>query len=116
MSIQKIPFSGSTHGRGIKVAASATPGTTIHTAQAAATDGAGDELWAFVTNTDSVDRKVTFELGGTTAPDDNVTMIVPAGETIPVLTGQMLRNSLVLKAFGAAADVLVVTGYINRIS
>lgn len=116
MSIQKIPLSGSTHGRGIKIVAAATPGTTLHTAQATATDGAADEMWVWVTNTDAVDRKVTFELGGVTAPDDNVTAVVPAGETIPVITGQMLRNALLLKAFGAAANVLVASGYVNRIS
>lgn len=112
MSITKQFFSGSTNGRGIKVVATATPGTTIHTADATAKD----EIWAFVTNTDSVDRKVTFEFGGVTAPDDNITATVPSGETIPVITGQVLSNSLVMKAFGAAANVLVVSGFINRIS
>lgn len=112
MAISKEFFSGSTNGRGIKVAATATAGTQIHAAHATAKD----EIWAFVTNTDNVDRKVTFEFGGVTAPDDNITMNVPAGETIPVLTGQVLTNSLNVKAFGAAANVLVVTGYVNRIS
>lgn len=112
MAISKEFLSGSTNGRGIKIAASATPGTTLHTAHATAKD----ELWIFLTNTDTVDRKVTIEFGGTTAPDDNITMNVPAGETIPVITGQVLTNSLVVKAFGAAANVLVASGYVNRIS
>ncbi len=112
MAISKEFLSGSTNGRGIKVAASSTPGTTLHTAHATAKD----ECWIFVTNTDTVDRKVTIEFGGTTAPDDNITMSVPTGETIPVVTGQVLSNSLVVKAFGAAANVLVASGYVNRIS
>lgn len=112
MSVAKRNFSGSTNGRLIKVAASATPGTTIHTADATAQD----EIWAWATNTDSVDRAITIEFGGTTAPDDQIKTTVPAGETVLVVPGIPLTNSLVMKAFGAAANILNISGYVNRIS
>lgn len=110
-TITKRILSGSTNGRGVKVAATATPGTTLHTADATALD----EVTVYVTNTDSVDRAVTIEWGGTTAPDDNLKAIIPAGETVLVIPGLIVTGSVVVKAFGAAANVLVAFGYVNRI-
>ena len=111
-TITKRNLSGSTNGRGIKVAATATPGTTIHTADATAQD----EITAIVTNTDIVDRTITFEFGGVTAPDDNMTFIIPAGETVMCIPGIPLTNSLVVRAFcAAAANKLIVFGFVNRI-
>lgn len=112
-TITKEFFSGSTNGRGIKVVATATPGTQIHAAHATAKD----EIFAWVTNTDTVEQKVTFEHGGVTAPDDNLTMSIPAGETLLVIPGLILSGGLNLKAFCAgAANKLVVYGFANRIS
>lgn len=101
------PLSGSTDGRGIKIAATSTPGTLIHTAQASATDMDVPELQVY--NSDTVDRTVTFECWGVTSPDDHVKRTIPAGQTIavPIPAG---RNSLVLRAFASQANVLVVTG------
>jgi hypothetical protein len=111
-TITKEFLSGSTNGRGIKVAASATPGTQLHAAHATAKD----EVFLWVTNTDAVERKVTVEFGGVTAPDDNPTMNIPAGETLLVLPGLVLSGGLNVKAFGSAANVLVAFGFVNRIS
>ncbi|KAB2937403.1 hypothetical protein [Hyphomicrobium sp.] len=111
-TITKEFLSASTNGRGIKIAATATPGTQIHAAHATAKD----EVYLWVTNTDTVERKVTFELGGVTAPDDNLTMNIPAGETILVVPGLVLSGSVNVKAFGAAANVLAAFGFVNRIS
>jgi hypothetical protein len=113
-TITKEFLSGSTNGRGIKVAANATPGTTIHTAPAGV--GSKDEVFLYATNTDSVERKITIEQGGTTAPDDNLTMNIPPGETLLVVPGLIINNGLAIKAFGAAANVLTVFGWANRIS
>lgn len=112
MAISKEFLSGSTNGRPIKVAATATAGTTIHAAHATAKD----EIWAFATNTDSVDRALTIEFGGVSAPDDHIKVVVPAGETIPVLTGQILSGGLLARAFAAAVNVITISGFANRIS
>lgn len=106
-SVSVRPLSGSTDGRGIKVAATATPGTLIHTAQASATDMDVCELQVY--NADAVDRTVTFECGGTTSPDDHVKRTIPAGETVAVPI-PALRNGIALRAFASQANVLVVTG------
>ncbi|MGE3476974.1 MAG: hypothetical protein AB7H70_14325 [Rhodospirillaceae bacterium] len=107
------PLSGSTDGRGIKVAATATPGTLIHTAQASVTDM--DVVEVAVCNTSSSDVEVSFECWGTTSPDDIVKRTIPAGDTVqvPVPPG---RNGLALRAFAATGNVLSVFGSVKRIA
>ena len=109
----KEKLSHSTNGKNIKVVATATAGTDIHTAHASATD----EVWLYACNTDSSDRKLTLEFGGTTSPDDlvEVTIGAEAGWVL-VCPGILLQNSLVVKAFAAAANVVVINGYVNRIT
>jgi len=99
--------------KNVKVVATATAGTTIHTAHATATD----EVWLYACNTDSTDRKLTIEYGGTTSPDDltEVTIAAESGWTL-VIPGLLLTNSLVIKAFAASANVIEVNGYVNRIT
>ena len=110
-TITKVIPSGSTDGKPVKITATATAGTTFHTAHATALD----EITMYLTNTDSSDRAVTVEFGGATAPDWNVKFIVPAGETILAIPGIPLTNSTTCKAFAAAANVVNMLGYINRI-
>jgi|SRR5580765_4297580 hypothetical protein len=115
-SISRQLLSGSTNGRAIKVAATATPGTTIHTA-IAGTSGF-DEVYAWVTNTSNAAATLTVEFGGTTSPDDHVvdTYTIPANSLpIPILCGQVLQNALVVKMYSGTTNVLVVSGYVNRI-
>ena len=102
-------------GRNIKVVATATAGTTIHTAVSGTSDM--DEVWLYAMNTDSSDRKLTIEYGGTTSPDDltEITIGTEAGWVL-VCPGLLLQNSLVIKAFAAAANVVVINGYVNRIT
>lgn len=112
MTITPIKLSGSTDGKPIKVAANATPGTTIHTAHATALD----RIWIWATNTDSTDRALTLEWGGTTSPDDHVKETIPAGSTVLVAAGIPLTNSLLVKAFAAQANVITITGHVDRVS
>lgn len=115
----KITLSGSTDGKAIKVGATATPGTTIHTGSS--TDTTYDEVWIYSTNTDSTDRKLTIEWGGTTSPDDLIEFTVPAENGLYlVIPGLLIKgnssSALVVRAFAATADVLTITGYVNRIT
>lgn len=75
-TFSKITLSGSTDGRGIRVANTATPGTTIHTASNVATTY--DEIWLYAQNVDTTDRKLTIEWGGTTSQDDLIEYTVKA--------------------------------------
>lgn len=112
----RLLLSGSTNGRPIKVVATATPGTTAHTA---VTGTAGfDEVYLWATNTDTSARTLTIQFGGTTDPDDLIVkaFTLPASSpAIPILTGQNINNGLVVRAFASAANVVLVSGYVNRI-
>jgi hypothetical protein len=115
-SIERIILSGSTYGRMIKVAATSTPGTTIHTATSSTTDTL-DEIWLWAVNSDTTDRKLTIEYGGVAAPDDLIEITIPAESGFTqVVSGLVLQNTLVVKAFASSANVVMVGGYVNRIS
>jgi len=110
-------LSGSTNGKNIKIAATATPGTTIHTAVSGTSSY--DEVYVWVANTSGTAATLTVEWGGVTSPDDHIvdTYSIPANSLpFPILTGQVLQNSLVVKMYSGTANVLVASGFINRIS
>jgi len=113
MTITKQKLSGSTDGKLVKVAATATTGTTIHTAHATALD----EIWLYAVNSDTTARKLTIEYGTTTAPDGNIELTVAAESgLVLVVPGLILTNSLVVTAFCATANVVMVGGFVNRIA
>jgi hypothetical protein len=107
-------LSGSTNGRLIKVIATTSPGTTIHTSVAGTSDI--DEVWLWATNTSTSNVKLTLEYGGTTSPDDliEVTILPKSGLTL-IVQGLVLQNSLIIKAFAASANVINIGGYVNRV-
>lgn len=112
-TFSKQLLSGSTNGKAVKVAATATAGTTIHTAHATATD----EIWLYAVNSSASSVKLTIEWGEATAPDGNVELTVTAESgLVLVIPGLPLTGSLVVKAFAATADVILIHGYVNRIT
>ncbi len=119
MSISKTHLSGSTGGRQIKVAATTTPGTTIHTTGTSSTTV--DEVWLFATNQDATAIVLTVEFGGTTDPDDRISLTIPAksGDTL-VCAGRILSGDgsagRVIKAFASTANKVMLGGHVNRIS
>lgn len=119
MAYARKVLSGSTHGRQIPVAATATPGTLIHTATAGAADPACDEIYLWAANIDTVDHTLTIEWGGVTDPGDHAVkaLVIPAKSSrILVIPGEVLRNSLVVRAFADSASKINVAGYVNNIS
>lgn len=110
----KVLLSGSTNGMGIKVAATATAGTTIHTAVAGTSNM--DEIWLYASNNGADAKKLTIEYGGANV-EDNIELTIP-GESglMLVIPGLLLQNAKVVKAFAATADVITIHGYINRIT
>ena len=112
----KTLLSGSTNGKAIKVAATATAGTTIHTAVSGTSSL--DEIWLYAHNSSASTVKLTLEWGEATAPDGNIEINIGAEGTGLVLVspGLLLQNSLVVKAFAATANVITLTGYVNRIA
>jgi hypothetical protein len=114
----KIHLSGSTDGKLIKVAATATAGTTIHTGSSTATTY--DEIWLYAVNSDATDRKLTIEFGGTSSPDDLIEQTITAESglllVVPGLVIKGNATALVVRAFAATANVVMVGGYVNRIT
>ena len=107
-------LSGSTNGKQIKVVATSSSGTLIHTAVSGTTGL--DEVWLYAMNTDTTSRKLTIQWGGTASPDDLIELTIPAesGYTL-VIPGLLIQNSLVIRAFAATANVIVIGGYVNRV-
>jgi hypothetical protein len=113
--VTKEFLSASTHGSLVKVAATATAGTTVHTAIAGTTSF--DEVFLYVTNTDTTARTLTIEWSGVTDPDNLIlkAVTIPASSyRLPIIRGEMLRNTLVIGAFASAANVLLIGGYCLR--
>lgn len=110
-------LSGSTNGKSVKVAATASSGTLIHTATSATGTAGYDEIWLYATNTSTSSVKLTIQFGGTTSPDDDVEFTIP-GEAGPVeiIPGWLLQNSLVVRAFAGTANVITVNGFVNNIA
>jgi hypothetical protein len=111
----KRPLSGSTNGRGILVAATATAGTLIHTAVAGTTPE--DEIWLYAHNTSASAVKLTLEWGGVTSPNDLIEVTVPVDGTglVLVVPGLILQNDINVRAFAGTANVINIFGYVNRI-
>ena len=117
-AFSKLVLSGSTNGRGILVAATGTPGTTIHTGSTTTTTI--DEVWLYATNTDTTARKLTIEWGGTTSPNDLIELTIPAESGLTLVAPGLLINgaatALVVRAFCATTNVVTIHGYVNRIA
>jgi hypothetical protein len=115
----KVLLSGSTQGKAIKVAATASAGTTIHATGTSAT--IEDEIWLYAYNSSSVTIALTIQFGGTTAVDNDIKLSIPAtsGLTLVVpgliLTGTGSAANTVA-AYAATANVITISGYVNRIT
>jgi hypothetical protein len=111
----KTKLSASTNGKAIKVAATGTAGTTIHTAVSGTSDW--DEVWIYAFNSDASPVDLTIEFGGVSVPDDNISCTIPALSGLQlVVPGLVLQNSLVVGAFASIADVITIQGFVNRIT
>ena len=114
-TFSKRLLSGSTDGKAIKVVQTATAGTTIHTAVSGTSDI--DEIWLYAVNSSASAVKLTLEWGEATAPYGNIELAVAAESGLVLLTaGLLLQNSLVVKAFAASANVILIHGFVNRIT
>ena len=115
----KVLLSGSTQGKAIKVAATATPGTTIHAT--GTSSSIIDEIWLYAYNSAATATALTIQFGGTTAVDNDIKITIPSlsGLTLVVpgldLVGTGSAANSVL-AFAGTANVVTINGYVNRIS
>jgi hypothetical protein len=117
-TFSKTKLSASTDGRAVKVAATATPGTTIHTGSSSA--GVLHEIWLYAVNSDTSPHKLTIEWGGTTAPDDTIEVTVPLeGGLMLVSPGLLIVGNatpLIVKAFADTTNLVLIHGFVNVIT
>lgn len=113
----RVLLSGSpASGRVIPVAATATPGTLLHTAVAGAVSF--DEIYLWASNVTTADATLTIEWGGVTSPGDHIVKaftIPAASSAFPITLGQVLNGGLVVRAFSGTASAINISGYVNRI-
>lgn len=110
---KKLKLSGSTDGRGIKIVATATAGTIIHTAHATSLD----EVWLYAFNSSGAPVSLTIEQGGVSAPDDNITLAIPSlVGLVLIVPGLIVTGSVVVRAFAGTTNVIICYGFVNRIT
>lgn len=115
----KTLLSGSTQGKGIKVAATSSPGTTIHaTGTSSATV---DETWLYAYNSDTSARLLTVQMGGTATPDDDIKVTIPAQSGLVLVAPGLTLTGTgsaanTIRAYAATTNVITIHGYVNRIA
>lgn len=115
-NFSKQLLSGSTNGRNIKVTGTSSgTAVTVHTAVSGTSSL--DEVWIYAVNSSTPDQLLTIEFGGTTNPDDTIEKTIPGNTGLSIVVpGLLLQNSLEVTAFAAAANVINLNGFVNRIS
>lgn len=118
-TFSKVALSGSTQGKGIKVVATASTGTTIHAT--GTSSSIIDEVWLYAYNSHTSSVTLTIQFGGTTSPDNDIKLSIPtsSGLTLVVpgliLTGTGAAANTVY-AYAGTANVVTLSGYVNRIA
>jgi hypothetical protein len=114
----KTTLSASTDGKQIKVAATATAGTLIHTGSTTA--ATLHEVWLYAVNTSASDVKLTIEWGAAASPDDHIEYTVKAENGLYlIIPGLLIKGNataLTVRAFAATANVICLSGYVNVIA
>ena len=118
-TFSKTILSGSTDGKGVLVAATATAGTLVHTGSSTA--ATLHEVWLYAVNTSASDVKLTIEWGEATAPNGNIEYTVKAENGLYLIVPGLLikgnaSSALTVRAFAATTNVIVVHGYVNVIA
>lgn len=114
-TITRIPLSGSTDGRAIKVAATSSAGTTIHTSTSSTSDCDVVSIYAYNSSASAVN--LTLQWGGTTTPDDDIKLSIPSQSGLTLVVPDLvLRNSTVLRAYAGTTNVITIHGFANRVA
>ena len=118
-TFSKVLLSGSTNGKAVKVVQTATAGTTIHATGTSAT--ILDEVWIYAVNSSASSVKLTIEFGGVSSPDDLIEVtVLPEAGLVTIIPGLVLSGTgsaaTTIKAFAGTANVIMLSGYVNRIT
>lgn len=116
MSIYKRKLSGSTDGMPIKVVATATAGTTIHTAVAGTTAGTFDEVYLYAQNNHTASVTLTIEFGSAATENNIISTLASKSGLQLIIPGLILQNGATVKAFASNANVISVSGFVNTMT
>ena len=76
-----------------------------------------DEIWLWANNTSGSDVKLTIEWGTATADEGNIEVTIEAESgLVQIIPGLILCNSKDVQAFAGTTDVILITGFVNRIT
>lgn len=108
-------LSGSTDGAPILVAAIVTAGTLIHTAGAGVVNR--DEIWLYAMNNHTVAVDLAIEWGGVVDPLNIFRQTIDFKKGLfLVVPGLVLQNAKIVRAFANVANVITISGFVNRIT
>lgn len=111
-------LSGSSDGKPIKITATSTPGTTVHTGSTTTTTL--QEIWLWAQNNHTSDVVLTVEFGDAASPDSNIITTIRSKTGLSLISpGLLLKgnaSALTIKAFAATTNVITITGFVNEIA
>lgn len=114
MAVTPLKLSGSTNGRGIKLATAAA-GTAVHTTATATGASKFDEIYIWAANVVSASKQVTVYVGATGLTGDKVIDTIPPKSGLyQLLPGMRLNGGVSVKAFAASPCAVTVFGLVNR--
>lgn len=114
-TMSKVVLTGGANGLALKVNATSTAGDIVHTAIAGTSDI--DEIWLYAVNISTSAVKLTLEWGTATVDEGNIEQTIPAESGLSlIIPGLILNNTKIIKAFAGTADVILIFGYVNRIT
>lgn len=113
-TIQPRHLSGRANGLPIAVAATATPGTLIHTATSGANEF--DMVTLYASNVTVSSVTLTIEWGGTTATGDLGVkdLVIPANSSQTLVMRGRLSGGVVVRAFCSTTNAINITGTVER--
>lgn len=115
MSYQFGLLSGSTNGKRILVAQTATPGTLIHTATPLSEEYNYDLIYLWAENLEeSTTRTLVLEWGESADPGLIYVPILAKAGLFPIVPGFPLQNGLSVRAFCTTANKIAIAGYIHK--
>lgn len=118
-TFSKQILSGSTGGQPILVTATASTGTTIHATGTSAS--VIDEIHLFAYNSDTASITLTLQFGGTTSPNNDIKLTIPATTGLTyVVPGLLLSGTgaaaRTVYAYAGTGSKITISGYVNRIA
>ena len=114
-----MTLSAATNGAPIKIAATATAGTTIHTATTSDMPEGCDEVYLYAGSTSISAIKCTLQISsGNVTDGQSINFTCPAAYNGPImiLAGHRIADGVVITATAATAERVNIWGHVNRIS